>query len=883
MNERAELERRLASVLEPQKPEQAPQTEKEISLQVPAQEVAPISLQSSSEKKGMSLDEALVKTITAKGSKQSKKVAIRYGAHEASPHQIELVRLAHRIVWETRERVMDSVHHWRAPFFPPPTLDEFAAPGELRVHKIDPRSFLSQFTPGDPDEAYAKCFGLLSRLREPFIRWEHDAQARAEQTSSSKPVSALHRVEGELVHAVESVKEIEEEIVHEAEADWGVPTLVPKLVPWRVVAGFLVLAVLVTAPAGAVHFGRSLSTSWAEVSSRGEAALQNAELAMSGSELAQADAWRSVSEEFKASDRALNEANSLAVALSKALPQTRSYYASARALLRSGDRAAQAAEALSQGMTRAFDEPARYPVDRLHVFAPYLEQAMNLLDEAVQVAGEVEVGNLPSAAKEKTGKLIETLISAQTSVREISLLQSLAIRILGDDHQRRYLFIFQNPAELRPTGGFMGSLADVIVDRGEMRKITVPGGGPYDLRSQLTERVLPPEPLGLIASRWEFQDANWFPDFYTSAEKIRWFWMESGQPTIDGVISINADVMVELLKVTGPIEMPEYGKTITADNFLLETQKAVELEYDRTENKPKKFIGDLMPRVLERLKQGKRDDMLKLAGLLSQSLERKDIQVALFDEDEQALIERFGWGGRFQPTEGDALAIIDTNIAGQKSDTSISEHVQVDTQIQPDGAIENTVTITRSHAAEKGELFHGANNVDYLRVYVPNGSELLNAEGFDPPASDLFKKPLATDKPDADLARIEQNVRSGPGGVVVSDELGRTSFGGWVQLEPGETRTTVFRYRLPVTAFDIAASLSDGGSERDQARAVYTMLLTSQSGKAGRTFEQHVHYPESWTTVWNNTDAGAELSGTWDHDTVNALVFSTNDRPKTGE
>ena len=53
----------------------------------------------------------------------------------------------------------------------------------------------------------------------------------------------------------------------------------------------------------------------------------------------------------------------------------------------------------------------------------------------------------------------------------------------------------------------------------------------------------------------------------------------------------------DILKLTGPIEMPAYNKTITADNFLLEIQKAVEIEYDRVENKPKKLISDLIPEV----------------------------------------------------------------------------------------------------------------------------------------------------------------------------------------------------------------------------------------------------------------------------------------------
>jgi hypothetical protein len=81
---------------------------------------------------------------------------------------------------------------------------------------------------------------------------------------------------------------------------------------------------------------------------------------------------------------------------------------------------------------------------------------------------------------------------------------------------------------------------------------------------------------------------------------------------LDGVIAINDRLLEQLLRVTGPIEMPEYGKTLTADNVIFELQKSVELEYDKAENKPKKIIGDLMPKLLARLKGGSREDWLAL-------------------------------------------------------------------------------------------------------------------------------------------------------------------------------------------------------------------------------------------------------------------------------
>jgi hypothetical protein len=133
--------------------------------------------------------------------------------------------------------------------------------------------------------------------------------------------------------------------------------------------------------------------------------------------------------------------------------------------------------------------------------------------------------------------------------------------------------------------------------------------------------------------------------------------------------------------------------------------------------------------------------------------------------EEEQLVERYDWNGRLKPTLGDALAIIEANIAGQKTDASIREQVDHQVEIAEDGSITDTVTLTRTHDAIKGELFKGANNVSYLRVYVPLGSRLLEADGFEAPSSSLFEIPLAEDLPDPDAA-ASANVTHRPSGRI---------------------------------------------------------------------------------------------------------------------
>ena len=98
-------------------------------------------------------------------------------------------------------------------------------------------------------------------------------------------------------------------------------------------------------------------------------------------------------------------------------------------------------------------------------------------------------------------------------MNEIVSLSSALDSVFGDKQLKRYLIVFQNNNEIRPTGGFMGSFALVDIQKGKILNIDIPGGGTYDLKGQMKKEVEPPLPLQLSNNRWEFQDANWFPDF----------------------------------------------------------------------------------------------------------------------------------------------------------------------------------------------------------------------------------------------------------------------------------------------------------------------------------------------------------------------------------
>lgn len=634
----------------------------------------------------------------------------------------------------------------------------------------------------------------------------------------------------------------------------------------RSAIAFGALVLLATLPANVVNMIRDVTTRKAAIAAMGGDAMASLEGSPSAATL------REASDRFREADTILSQTNTIAVGLAQLVPTTRSSYRTARALLEVGSKSADAAGLLAKGLDAAIRAKQQNILERLSVVATYADGALPLLEDASRALENVDTNAVPESDRDRVAMLAGLVDDGRLAVREFVGISEVLSSMLGRDGLRRYLVIFQNPSELRPTGGFMGSYAELDVLHGEIQRLEVPGGGTYDIQGQLTAQLIPPEPLQLIADRWEFQDSNWSPDFPKAARKIASFWNASGGYTVDGVIAINATLVQSLLEITGPIEVPELGKTISAENFMLETQKAVELEYDKTENKPKKILGLLAPRIMERLKGADSETMMRIVGILSTSIVQKDIQISLLDETEDAVVQSYGWSGRMKAIQGDALAIVEANIAGQKTDASVSEEVVHDVTIGEDGSITDRVTMTRSHAAQKGTLFSGVRNVSYVRFYLPRGSTLTEASGFVTPAANLFDEPREDAQADPDLASEASSTRFSAD-VRVWDEGDRTVVGGWTMVDPGGKTSMHLSYRLPFTAYDLYGRLGSAstGSGDQGSRAAYTLLLTSQSGKTDRMMKTVIHTPDTWKSRWSRGEMQEEIA--WNGDRVISSLY----------
>ncbi len=483
-------------------------------------------------------------------------------------------------------------------------------------------------------------------------------------------------------------------------------------------------------------------------------------------------------------------------------PEYKKEFEAAKKLVAIGEKLSKSAAILTASLDKIKIEKS---IDSLNLTEKLtiLKNDLNLmlpdLKSAASDLQKINLNKIPKPYQTKIKKLQIALPILEKNVANFVSSSDLILKLLGQESKKRYLLLFQNNNEIRPTGGFIGSFALVDIDKGNIKKINIPGGGPYDLKAGLKVNVESPKPLHLINPRWEFQDANWFADLPTSAEKLIWFYEKSGGPTVDGLIFINATFLEKILTIIEPIELPKYNKTISADNFFQTIQESVELEYDKKENKPKQIIADLTPKIINGLLKSDKKQFTEILDLILTSLNEKEIQFYFTNFILEKAVLKNNWGGRLKDTDKDYLNIVSTNIAGEKTDAKIKQTANLEVNIKNDGSITNTLNITKTHLGKKGENFYGVPNLDYLRIYVPQNSQLISASGFEKMPPELFTilHPEIYQK-DPTIAFINKTKKiESESQTEIFKENGKTVFANWFKIEPGETKTVTLKYKPP--------------------------------------------------------------------------------------
>lgn len=380
--------------------------------------------------------------------------------------------------------------------------------------------------------------------------------------------------------------------------------------------------------------------------------------------------------------------------------------------------------------------------------------------------------------------------------------------------ERTYLLLIQNSDELRATGGFISSVA--ILKFQGLKLASPRYMYSSDVEAYRVVHPLPPSPLQryMGAGILLFRDANWSPDYPASAEVLASLFQADVGDRVDGVLAIDTYLAQLVLAALGPLSIPQYNVTVTADN-VMDTTAAF---WDRPLNAPtvlerqeqwqawlehrKDFGGALLQAGLERLARLSLQDVAHLAHAMQQGIRGKHILLwAVNNPELQADLKRTGLDGGLRDPDGDYLMVVDSNVGWNKADRHVERAISYHVTLSAEGARSRLCLDYRSDATVRpGECEHRTRYEDsyealtqqcywnYVRILVPSGSALRSVQGADWP-------------------------------VDVSFEGGKMSFGTLLVVPPAASRTLCVEYDLP------SAIVHEVGKDR-----AYTLLVQKQPG-----------------------------------------------------
>lgn len=312
-------------------------------------------------------------------------------------------------------------------------------------------------------------------------------------------------------------------------------------------------------------------------------------------------------------------------------------------------------------------------------------------------------------------------LSSKTSGIESFLKQDLPWLSGEDGKEKNILLIFQNNGELRGgSGGSLGSFGTLKFSDGKLSNISF-GKNIFkiDQAFKAQNHIDSPEVIQFLTPDWVLKDAGWSVDGPTAFTTIEDFYTkETGEKT-DGVIVLDATFFEQLLEKIGPIDLPQYGKSIDSKNFRAEIEAEVHGTYfDRPggeeENEPKKILGEMIPLVLNKIFSSM-SDQGEFAGILKSvddGLSEKHVLLYMNNQNLQSTLEKNNWSGKVAFPAGDYLYINNSNINGGKSSVNIDETLGLDVTIDDSGKATNKLTVDRNYVVKNGDK----NNINFVRL-----------------------------------------------------------------------------------------------------------------------------------------------------------------------
>lgn len=390
-------------------------------------------------------------------------------------------------------------------------------------------------------------------------------------------------------------------------------------------------------------------------------------------------------------------------------------------------------------------------VETLDKVNPSLDEVASKLDIINAELAQINPGRYPfitiqgQSVSGLIGMAQEKISQADSMLAQFRPALSVLPQVAGLDAERTYLIMFQNDAELRPTGGFLTAYAVLKVNKGKVSPQK--SSDIYDLDDKFKKRVTPPDIIKseLNETTWHLRNMNISPDFKESMETFITYYNDlPGETKVDGVIAVDTKLLADLVEILGPIDVPGYG-TFKADLDKRCDCPQVIYALEEIADKPtytiktdrKAVLGPLMQTILTKAYGAPKQQWPGLFNSIWRNMNEKHILMYFFNEDFQNAAETVNVAGRIKEYDADYLHINDSNFGGAKSNLFVTQSVEQDI-VKNGNEIVKTITISYKNPRkgdncnlEAGMLCLNGKLPMWTRIYLPKDAVVTEVLGFD--------------------------------------------------------------------------------------------------------------------------------------------------------
>jgi Protein of unknown function (DUF4012) len=410
-----------------------------------------------------------------------------------------------------------------------------------------------------------------------------------------------------------------------------------------------------------------------------------------------------------------------------------------------------------------------------------------------------------------TGQALEAERSAKHAGRGLELLGGL----YGPRGTIRFLLAFQNPAELRGTGGIIGQLGilesspsgpvlrEVLPREALQRRLRIP-------------KVLPPELAGYrrLGVHCDWRAVNIPPDLLSMLTMFE----RSQRVRLDGVVTVDPLAVAHILRASGPIVVE--GRRLNGASVLHVMLVDAYVRYANDNDRRRRFLGQVAQQTAGAMRRALVGRSVELLLALAHAARGRHLQVYSRHAATQGLLIELGIAGTARaPATGDYLQPVGVNAAGNKLDSFLYRRLRYRVRLDADGKARSRVSMTlRNMASPTGLPRYVIGPFD--RRFKAGENRLIQVLRL----SDAYGFTQAT--------RNGERVR-----VSAHEEFGGLALGQTVSIPPGRSATL---------AYDLVRAKA---VQADGERLRYRLLARPQGTVNPDKLELTVTAPAGWEFV----------------------------------